>query len=473
MVSWPSLANERFFLLADVILERIWRAVKVKGPIPGARPVTLTLEDVRPIPDSATTTVSSPVTQQTTVPASPATPTTPAPTPTVGVSAARNAGSGASLLTASILRRNTLLASAAASAEHKLSTSGQHLAHTPAGYVSSPALTSEQPSQLDPADTTSRPSRIVSVHFSLPSPHRPPLLDVDCTLLFSKLEPANIVTLFNCLLCELPILVVASRIEVLTPCLDALLALMFPLSWPYIYIPLLPSSLTEMLNAPVPFLCGTTPDALAGGASPLHAVIVDLDGNKVYVNEPDSVFDGAERKTTATLTTSAGPAPVATHTLTATTTTVFLPPPQSPDVTYTRLPWRLSWRLHDCIIRHFAVFQDEHPNVRLQPPRALPANARARRKAPPPPSPAAEQKTSATGSGVPVAGQVVARTVLPMQRGASVVGGALASSSICCVCITHCISRSAFGKFQPAERHTGQARCCHVAENRQLAVLWH
>jgi hypothetical protein len=64
-----------------------------------------------------------------------------------------------------------------------------------------------------------------------------PLFDVDFRLLSKLLPPCAIVALFEALLFEQKILCVSRHMEILTPCLEALLALLHPLEWQFAYIP--------------------------------------------------------------------------------------------------------------------------------------------------------------------------------------------------------------------------------------------
>jgi len=120
-----------------------------------------------------------------------------------------------------------------------------------------------------------------------------PPVDVDFTLLLSLLEPANIVTVFAALLTEQQVLVLCRHIGVLTNVTAALVALMYPLEWPHIYIPVLPRGLDTFLDAPIPYLIGASPDCLDDYVLhhlPKHVVVVDLDTNTVTEDLPDSTL---------------------------------------------------------------------------------------------------------------------------------------------------------------------------------------
>lgn len=86
--------------------------------------------------------------------------------------------------------------------------------------------------------------------YNAPYSNMPHIETSQLKTLFHSLEPKNVIHLINALLCEVSVLVVATTIDILTPVLEALLALMYPLEWPYIYIPVLPASLSGLFDAP-------------------------------------------------------------------------------------------------------------------------------------------------------------------------------------------------------------------------------
>ena len=258
----------------------------------------------------------------------------------------------------------------------------------------SPSSSPPEPSSVPVPGQGSGPigaNPTATFEFALPATHRPPLTDLDFKTLFGRLEPSNILTIFNCLLCEVPVLVVSAHVELLTPALEAIVALLYPLQWPYIYIPLLPLALTDMLAAPVPFLIGTLSEALNEPPWPDHALVVDLDKNMLHTNNLDRDVDevkagqGQQSTTqTMTITTSSSKTRTrdgnVTSTVTSTvshTTTTTSGGGSSPlGGGFKPLPWRLTWRLFDAITRHLNAFAINHPRALLQYPKHLPHYAR-------------------------------------------------------------------------------------------------
>jgi hypothetical protein len=87
------------------------------------------------------------------------------------------------------------------------------------------------------------------------------------------LDPSNIVQVFqgntnfpaifkfSAILTERKVIFL-SKLEHLVPSIEALLALMYPFSWPYVYIPLLPLGLLDFLETPLPFIIGLCKESL-------------------------------------------------------------------------------------------------------------------------------------------------------------------------------------------------------------------
>jgi hypothetical protein len=66
----------------------------------------------------------------------------------------------------------------------------------------------------------------------------------------------NTISLFSAVLTDYKILFLSQSYSRLTDACHGLTALMYPLRYSYVYIPILPSSLVEVLNTPTPFLAG-------------------------------------------------------------------------------------------------------------------------------------------------------------------------------------------------------------------------
>jgi len=88
-------------------------------------------------------------------------------------------------------------------------------------------------------------------------------------VLFECLDISNVLFAWYSLACERKVLLVSRQVSLLTVCCEILCSLLFPMKWSHLYIPVLPRSLCPMLDAPMPYLCGT--------------IVVDLDRNIITV----------------------------------------------------------------------------------------------------------------------------------------------------------------------------------------------
>ncbi|KAL4116081.1 hypothetical protein PRIC2_013079 [Phytophthora ramorum] len=138
-----------------------------------------------------------------------------------------------------------------------------------------------------------------------------PRLDHSVRLLFDTLDVSTVLLVFTAALLENRILLVSSYLSVLMKVSESLRALMHPLSWPHVYLPVLPRRMLQYLECPTPFIFGAERQALDDaqrqlieeGGDDLFAgageelLVVDLDKGAVLRGEvpcalPDSVrFD--------------------------------------------------------------------------------------------------------------------------------------------------------------------------------------
>eukprot|EP00118_Oscarella_pearsei_P007105 m.33655 g.33655 ORF g.33655 m.33655 type:complete len:1260 (+) comp31862_c0_seq1:95-3874(+) len=120
-------------------------------------------------------------------------------------------------------------------------------------------------------------------------PHRErnlPLMDFPLRLIFEFLSLDNILLIYTCLLLEHQILFTANEYQLLMTTAECMTSLMFPFMWQHVYVPILPKSLYDILDAPVPFVMGY----LLIKDEPLPAVsgeVVFVDINKGTVEGPE------------------------------------------------------------------------------------------------------------------------------------------------------------------------------------------
>ncbi|KAJ3435256.1 c-myc promoter binding protein [Anaeramoeba flamelloides] len=108
-----------------------------------------------------------------------------------------------------------------------------------------------------------------------------PLTDIDFTFLFSLLDPQNVIKCFTALLCEKKIIFVSSNYRLIFPVIEAIKTLIYPFTWAFAYIPLLPSAYVEFLQAPTPYLIGCRRSTL---------LKIDLPFDPIEVIEKESQY---------------------------------------------------------------------------------------------------------------------------------------------------------------------------------------
>ncbi|KAI6649603.1 DENN domain-containing protein 1A [Oopsacas minuta] len=115
----------------------------------------------------------------------------------------------------------------------------------------------------------------------IPSAYSLPKLS-DCQniqLLYSKLDPTTIISVFSSLLQERRIIVHSKSLTDLTAVVHGLSQLIYPMFWQHIFIPVIPEGLTDYCCAPMPFLCGV-PEVLMSRVRQLpieDVVILNID----------------------------------------------------------------------------------------------------------------------------------------------------------------------------------------------------
>jgi uncharacterized membrane protein YgcG len=100
----------------------------------------------------------------------------------------------------------------------------------------------------------SLPGCLLSI--SRPPINQLPMVDFSYRPLFATLSIDHILQIFTCLALERSVCICASNVALLTPIQEALLSFLFPFVWQGCYVPILPTHLLELLDAPVPLLVG-------------------------------------------------------------------------------------------------------------------------------------------------------------------------------------------------------------------------
>ncbi|XP_052225213.1 myotubularin-related protein 13-like isoform X3 [Dreissena polymorpha] len=104
-------------------------------------------------------------------------------------------------------------------------------------------------------------------------------------LLFQQLGIQNVINVFALSLTDHKILFLSQSFSRLTESCHAILSLQYPLKYTYVYIPILPSALLEVLNTPTPFIAGVHSIHKEDIKELLDVVVIDLDGGSVHIPE--------------------------------------------------------------------------------------------------------------------------------------------------------------------------------------------
>ncbi|MGH0129901.1 UNVERIFIED_CONTAM: hypothetical protein FKN15_018755 [Acipenser sinensis] len=85
---------------------------------------------------------------------------------------------------------------------------------------------------------------------------------VDFDSLFRCLSVRQVIRVFASLLLERRVIFVADKLSILSSCVHAVVALLYPFSWQHTFIPVLPSSIVDIVCCPTPFLVGLLSSSL-------------------------------------------------------------------------------------------------------------------------------------------------------------------------------------------------------------------
>jgi DENN domain-containing protein 5 len=127
-----------------------------------------------------------------------------------------------------------------------------------------------------------------TIDFELPAPNELPLVSYSYQPLFFTLSVSNMLVVWGTLLKEGHVVLVSKFHSLLTPVAEALLSLLYPLQWHGLYIPVLPSDMYDVMDAPIPFLLGISSSDLAKLRRPDGVVFVDLDNDVVHLGWDDN-----------------------------------------------------------------------------------------------------------------------------------------------------------------------------------------
>ncbi|XP_059509491.1 DENN domain-containing protein 2D-like isoform X2 [Stegostoma tigrinum] len=92
------------------------------------------------------------------------------------------------------------------------------------------------------------------INLTRPSDSR--LEHVDFSSLFEYLSEENVIAIFASLLLERRVIFLAEELSILSQCIHAVAALLYPFTWQHTYIPVLPKVMLDTVCSPTPFVVG-------------------------------------------------------------------------------------------------------------------------------------------------------------------------------------------------------------------------
>ncbi|VDK71891.1 unnamed protein product [Litomosoides sigmodontis] len=78
----------------------------------------------------------------------------------------------------------------------------------------------------------------------------------DCSAIVRRMGPEVTVAIIGALLAEQRVIIAAGSLQCVCHAVQSVACLLYPFSWPYTLIPVLPDSLLEIVNSPTPYLIG-------------------------------------------------------------------------------------------------------------------------------------------------------------------------------------------------------------------------
>ncbi|XP_017879971.1 DENN domain-containing protein 1B isoform X2 [Ceratina calcarata] len=146
-----------------------------------------------------------------------------------------------------------------------------------------------------PGSSISIPVPNSKVNFICQSPKQFQLPSIpenrNLTEYYSAVDAHNMMIIFASMLYERRIIFTSKRLSRLSACVQACNALIYPMIWQHIYIPVLPLSLKEYLSAPMPFLIGVPTSTLQRERKSDLGEVVILDAD---INTIESPFQDLE-----------------------------------------------------------------------------------------------------------------------------------------------------------------------------------
>ena len=114
--------------------------------------------------------------------------------------------------------------------------------------------------------------------------------------LFEVFTVGTILTIYRAILLEEKLLFISTQYSVLSLVTEIFVSLLFPFSWPHVYIPMLPEDFLAFLKAPTVFIIGTAKSLLLQIGDDLDDDILVVDVNTGSVQYGFRQSDGDKKR---------------------------------------------------------------------------------------------------------------------------------------------------------------------------------
>ncbi|KAK9876911.1 hypothetical protein WA026_015947 [Henosepilachna vigintioctopunctata] len=117
--------------------------------------------------------------------------------------------------------------------------------------------------------------------------HHDPIFEISDLKDLHELPIDILHKIFASLLLERKVILISCLLSKLSSCIEALQAIIYPFTWPHSFIPVLPKSLWEFVEAPTPIICGILSVEVINNHEIEYGIVVDLDEKCILKEEGD------------------------------------------------------------------------------------------------------------------------------------------------------------------------------------------
>ncbi|KAI4462318.1 suppression of tumorigenicity 5 st5 [Holotrichia oblita] len=116
--------------------------------------------------------------------------------------------------------------------------------------------------------------------------------ETDLKELCDTLDSSILLKVFENLLLERKVIFTSCQLSKLSACIEAIQSVLYPFSWPHAFIPVLPKTRWEIVEAPAPLICGVLSSSVVNDFKIENGIVVDLDTKEILleVDEEEKIL---------------------------------------------------------------------------------------------------------------------------------------------------------------------------------------